>query len=139
MFLCSRAKLLPPLKIRLARVEDHDDLVPIFNKKSELNPGIPYRYSLICCNLTFSFTELHSTYFLANLMAKAGKENGKGKEDVVLVAEGLSGRAVGIMSVTTQLDVRVLRKAFYLDPFNFLNGTVNFSNWLSILSVCYRN
>lgn len=44
------------------------------------------------------------------------------EDTAVLVAEGEHGKAVGILSLTTQIDVKVLRRAFYLDPFNYLRG-----------------
>eukprot|EP00026_Physarum_polycephalum_P001117 Phypoly_transcript_01118.p1 GENE.Phypoly_transcript_01118~~Phypoly_transcript_01118.p1 ORF type:complete len:1198 (+),score=147.66 Phypoly_transcript_01118:30-3623(+) len=100
IFLCGRTKIVPPLLVRLARVEDHDDLVPIFNKKSELNP------------------ELHNQYFLASLMSQQTPNTS------VLVAE-VNKRAVGIMSLTTAIEVHQLRQAFSLEPFNFLKSSEN--------------
>lgn len=103
IFMCHRSDVVPQLIIRLAKVEDHDDLVPIFNKKSELNP------------------ELHSQYFLASLISSVSPTTS------VLVAE-VDKRAVGIMSLTSNVDVYPLRKAFALEPFNFLQSSEDAEN-----------
>lgn len=63
-------------------MEDHDDLVPIFNKQSELQPNI------------------HQDFFLAHLI-QSQDENNK-----TLVAE-VNGTAVGMLSMTTNIQLEV--------------------------------
>ena len=36
LFLCGRDKFVPMLHVRQARVQDHDDLTPIFEKQSDM-------------------------------------------------------------------------------------------------------
>ena len=36
VFVCKRHEHVPVLHIRNARVQDHDDLVPIFNRQSDM-------------------------------------------------------------------------------------------------------
>lgn len=112
-----RTKIVPPLSVRLARVEDHDDLVPIFNKKSELNPGSITSFPLLSILKKYlQIIELHSQYFLASLMSQQTTSTS------VLVAE-VNNRAVGIMSLTTAIEVHQLRQAFFLEPFNYLKSS----------------
>lgn len=54
---CHRSEFVPRLKVRRARVEDHDDLVPIFNKQSQLLP------------------EIHDKFFLAQLIESQDEDN----------------------------------------------------------------
>eukprot|EP00741_Cyanophora_paradoxa_P022490 tig00021464_g21716.t1 len=84
-----------PVKIRTARVEDHDDLVPIFNSQSEV------------------LTERYGEFFLASLIESQDEENR------ALVAE-VNGRAVGLMALTSQLDVQLLQQGFVLEPYDSL-------------------
>jgi hypothetical protein len=54
---CERSKNLPKLNIRLAKVEDHDDLIPIFNRQSQLP------------------AEVRGKFFLANLIENQDQNN----------------------------------------------------------------
>ena len=74
---------------------------------------VAFRTYIFLCNNK----ELHTNYFLASLMSQASSDA------AVLVAE-VDRRAVGIMSLTTRVDVKSLRKSFFLDPFNYLQGMV---------------
>ena len=51
MHACQRGLYLPQLAVRTARVEDHDDLVPVFNAQSEV------------------LTERYGEFFIAELIA----------------------------------------------------------------------
>lgn len=119
IYVCDRSKVVPRLVIRPARVEDHDDLVPIFNKKSELNPGNPTTPFFLSEYFLKRTTELHSQYYLATLISQSTEAKSGSR---VLVAT-VKDRAVGLMGLTTAFDVQPLRKAFFLEPFNFLKSS----------------
>lgn len=95
VFCCNREVFIPTLTIRNARVEDHDDLVPIFNSQSEV------------------LTELYGEFFIAELI-EAQNDTTK-----ALVAE-VDGRAVGLMSLTNDIKLDVLQQCFELAPYNNL-------------------
>ena len=57
VFACPRALYLPELLIRRARVEDHDDLVPVFNAQSEV------------------LTERYGEFFIAELIDRQDARN----------------------------------------------------------------
>lgn len=85
---CSRAEHVPKLVVRTARVEDHDDLVPIFNEQSDLD------------------TRLHDSFFLARVIENQNATN------VALVAEHSNGRAAGIACVSADVQRAELSDAF---------------------------
>ena len=90
----------PPLRVRPARVEDFDDLAPIFEAQSEVVRG--------------AFGE----YFLAEVI-----EGAERSRDVrcVLVGER-GGRAVGLISVTAGVPVGPLQKNFCAEAFGNLQA-----------------
>jgi len=92
---CTRAQIIRPLYIRMARVEDHDNLVAVFNSQSEV------------------VTDIYGEYFIAELIEAQNEEN------KALVAE-VDGRAVGMMCLTSNVDINVLAQCFHLDPYDNL-------------------
>lgn len=92
---CHRHDHCPVLHIRHARVEDHDDLTPIFNRQSDV------------------LTSTYGDYFLAELI--------EAQDDVnkCIVAD-VNGTAVGFMSVCSEVDAGLLADCFDLKPFNGL-------------------
>jgi hypothetical protein len=92
---CRRAVFIPPLRVRRARIEDHDDLVPVLNRQSEV------------------LTSIYGEFFLATLIESQDAHN------VCLVAE-VAGRAVGLLCVTDDIDVTLLNECFQLEPYDFL-------------------
>eukprot|EP00742_Colponemidia_sp_Colp-10_P005991 GILJ01006412.1.p1 GENE.GILJ01006412.1~~GILJ01006412.1.p1 ORF type:complete len:1622 (+),score=306.28 GILJ01006412.1:470-4867(+) len=95
VFFCHRVSLIPQLLVRDARVEDHDDLVAVFNSQSEV------------------MTEIYGDYFVAELI-EAQNETNK-----ALVAE-VDNRAVGLLALTSDVDVTVLHQCFDLEPYDNL-------------------
>mmetsp|Transcript_104630 Transcript_104630/g.197075 ORF Transcript_104630/g.197075 Transcript_104630/m.197075 type:complete len:1537 (-) Transcript_104630:70-4680(-) len=95
VFCCRRLEVVTPLTIRMARVEDHDNLVAVFNAQSEV------------------ITDLYGDYFIAELIEAQNDEN------KALVAE-VDGRAVGLMCLTSDVDINVLSQCFQLDPYDNL-------------------
>merc|ERR1719272_2821841 len=93
--ICRRLDIITPLFIRMARVEDHDNLVAVFNAQSEV------------------ITDIYGEYFIAELIEAQNEEN------KALVAE-VDGRAVGLMCLTSDVDVNVLAQCFQLDPMDNL-------------------
>lgn len=92
---CRRTSWRLNLDTRPAQVEDYDDLVKIFDSQSQV--------------LTKTFGE----FFLAELI-EAQDENNRA------VAATLRGRAVGMMCLTTQIDVSLLQNNFELEAFDNL-------------------
>jgi hypothetical protein len=90
-----RLDVITPLFIRMARVEDHDNLVAVFNAQSEV------------------ITDVYGEYFIAELIEAQNDEN------KALVAE-VDGRAVGLMCLTSDVDINVLSQCFQLDPYDNL-------------------
>uniref|UniRef100_A0A0G4H5F0 Uncharacterized protein n=1 Tax=Chromera velia CCMP2878 TaxID=1169474 RepID=A0A0G4H5F0_9ALVE len=84
---CSKQSLVAPMHVRTAKVEDHDELVTIFNEQSEV------------------VTATYGRYFIAELIAA------QTTEDRALVAE-VDGRARGLLSVTTDVDLNLLSQCF---------------------------
>mmetsp|Transcript_28030 Transcript_28030/g.71900 ORF Transcript_28030/g.71900 Transcript_28030/m.71900 type:complete len:1184 (+) Transcript_28030:552-4103(+) len=95
VFACPRGLYLPTLLIREARVEDHDDLVPVFNSQSEV------------------LTERFGEFFIAELIETQNASNR------ALVAE-VDGHAIGLMSISSEIDLGLLQQCFDLRPFNLL-------------------
>jgi len=95
VLVCQRPTVIQDLFIRSARVEDHDNLVAVFDEQSEV------------------ITEVYGEYFIAELIEAQNEEN------KALVAE-VDGRAVGLMCLTSDVDVNVLAQCFQLDPYDNL-------------------
>ncbi|KAM7327194.1 hypothetical protein ACRRTK_013561 [Alexandromys fortis] len=91
--ICHRHDHYPQLHIRKARVEDHDDLMPIF---------LHYDNTL---------REIYGEYFLAELIEAQDEEN----HAVVCEVEG---KAVGFMSVCSSVNLPLLHECFDLGPFH---------------------
>ncbi|KAJ3353417.1 hypothetical protein GGF32_003087 [Allomyces javanicus] len=99
LYVCRRATVLPPLTVRRARVEDCDDLVPLFKAQNMLPPDA-------------------GDYHVAEILESHNPAV------VSLVAEH-EGTAVGFVSASTDVDVGVLGKYFALDLYtDLLNASV---------------
>lgn len=92
---CHRHDHSAKLHIRPARVEDHDDLTPIFNRQSDV------------------LTSTYGDFFLAELIEAQDEDN-------KCVVADVKGTAVGFMSVCSKVDVELLSSCFDLKPFNGL-------------------
>ncbi|XP_053103217.1 cilia- and flagella-associated protein 61 isoform X2 [Hemicordylus capensis] len=95
LYVCHRHQFCPQLHIRIARVEDHDDLTPIF----------------MCHNDTLR--ETYGEYFLAELIEAQDEDN------LAVVCED-GGKAVGFMSVCSEVNIQLLHDCFDLGPFHGL-------------------
>ncbi|KAK3093002.1 hypothetical protein FSP39_009876 [Pinctada imbricata] len=95
LFACHRHNHVPVLHIRKARVEDHDDLTPIFNRQSDM------------LKMTYG------DYFLAELI--------EAQDDHMqcMVAE-VDGTAIGFMSISDDVNVDLLNNCFELGPMHGL-------------------
>eukprot|EP01043_Picozoa_sp_COSAG02_P008175 COSAG02_NODE_257_length_26838_cov_118.324844_7_plen_1221_part_00 len=98
LMMCGRDDILPRCKVRRARVEDHDDLVPIFEAQSEL------------------LSEQYGEFFLADVIASSAEPE---TPQEALVAE-IHGRAVGLLVVSSDVDVSLLQDCFHLAPYGGL-------------------
>jgi len=92
---CHRHDHCAKLHIRPARVEDHDDLTPIFNRQSDV------------------LTSTYGDFFLSELIEAQDQKN-------KCVVADVKGTAVGFMSVCSTVDVELLSNCFDLKPFNGL-------------------
>lgn len=93
------------MEIRLAREEDQDDLAEVFNLQSEL--------------LTAQFGE----FFIADLIATQNQTRNITKQFAsdgkALVAQ-VGTKAVGLLSLSTEIDYQLLAKNYQLDTYEFL-------------------
>ncbi|NXR04832.1 CFA61 protein, partial [Sagittarius serpentarius] len=95
LLVCPRHCYLPQLYVRKARLEDYDDLMPIWTRQSE------------------TLKETYSEYFLADLIECQDREN-----QAVVCEDG--DTAVGFMSLCSQVNVSLLQECFDLGPFHGL-------------------
>jgi len=95
MMTCARIKYQPNLKVREAKVEDYDDLVDLFDTQSQV------------------LSETYGKYFLADLI-----ESQDNSSRAVVAESG--DQAVGLLCLSSEVDISVLASAFDLEPFNFL-------------------
>lgn len=79
----------PPLYVRVAEPEDFDDLRPIFNAQSEV---LRSRYG--------------GDYFYLAELIEAAAADGANALNACFVAE-VDGKAVGMMSLSTDVDIKV--------------------------------
>ncbi|KAL8273686.1 hypothetical protein Esti_002398 [Eimeria stiedai] len=92
---CRRQVLLPPLQARLAKMEDHDDLLAVFDGQTMLHSSV------------------YGDYFIAELIGSQNEENR------CIVSE-VDGRARGFAAFTTQVDLALLANCFDLSAYDFL-------------------
>ncbi|KFQ92308.1 Uncharacterized protein C20orf26, partial [Nipponia nippon] len=95
LLVCPRHWYHPQLYVRKARLEDCDDLTPIWTRQSE------------------TLKETYSEYFLADIIECQDEEN-----RVVVCEDG--DTAVGFMSLCSQVNVSLLQECFDLGPFHGL-------------------
>ena len=95
VFFSPRLNVLPFIEVRRAKQEDHDDLADVFNSQSE------------------TITEAYGEYFIAELIANQNEHN------KALVAQ-VKDKAVGLLGLTNNVDIKLLHKCFELDPFDNL-------------------
>lgn len=89
----------------MAREEDHDDLAYIFNKQSEV--------------LTSQFGE----FFIADLIAAQNltrRMNRGDKSEGKAIVGQVGDKAIGLMSISTEIDYSLLNQYFELDIFENL-------------------
>ncbi|KAJ3038149.1 hypothetical protein HDV00_000949 [Rhizophlyctis rosea] len=94
MHVCLRKDVVPSVKVRKARVEDCDDLVPMFKKQNLLEGK-------------------HADFYLAELLES------KSERIKTLVAEA-DGEVVGFMSLNRDVDQELLAETFHVEAFDLL-------------------
>ncbi len=90
---CSRIEYRANLATRTAQVEDYDDLVKIFDAQSAV------------------LTSTYGEYFLAELIESQDENN-------YAVVADIDGKAVGLMCVSSEIDMDLLKASFQLEPFD---------------------
>jgi hypothetical protein len=95
VLMCDRSAFLPTLAVRIACVEDHDDLIPIFEEQNDL------------------LKEHYGEFFLADMIESQDAKN----RAVVSLAEH---HACGLVAVSSDIDLALLQQCFQLERFEHL-------------------
>ncbi|KAE8601161.1 hypothetical protein XENTR_v10013560 [Xenopus tropicalis] len=95
LYMCHRHNHCPQLYVRNARVEDYDDLIPIFMRHND------------------TLKATYGEFFLAELI------EAQDEQSHAIVSED-KGKAVGFMSVSSEINARLLQSCFDLGPFHGL-------------------
>ncbi|CAD8112864.1 unnamed protein product [Paramecium primaurelia] len=93
------------LEIRMAREEDHDDLAAIFNRQSDVH------------------TEEFGEFFIADLIATQNQTRRQARNyrsDGKAIVGQVGDKAVGLMSISSDIDYRLLGQCFDLEVFDNL-------------------
>ena len=93
------------MEIRMAREEDHDDLAEIFNKQSDV---LTSQFG------EFFIADLIATQNLTRRMTKGSTSEGKA------VVGQVGDKAIGLMSISTEIDYKLLNQHFELGTFDNL-------------------
>lgn len=105
MYFTPKSHVVEDMEIRMAREEDHDDLAEIFNKQSDV--------------LTSQFGE----FFIADLIATQNltrrMTKGSVSEGKAIVGQ-VGDKAIGLMSISTEIDYKLLNQYFDLSTFDNL-------------------
>jgi hypothetical protein len=105
LFYTPKSHVVEHMEIRMAREEDHDDLAEIFNKQSDV--------------LTSQFGE----FFIADLIATQNltrrMTRGSVSEGKAIVGQ-VGEKAIGLMSISTEIDYRLLNQYFQLGTYDQL-------------------
>ncbi|MEW5303374.1 MAG: hypothetical protein WDW36_006075 [Sanguina aurantia] len=106
MLSCTRATVMPPLNIRPARVQDHDQMLPVLRRGKALYPEM---------------SELPQASRPAEPYALTRMVEDQNEHNRVFVAHAEDGRLVGFMVVTADVQTAGIMDAFDLHPYdNFL-------------------
>jgi uncharacterized protein YfiM (DUF2279 family) len=95
LFLTKREKHVPVLNIRVARVNDNDDLVPLFNSYTEV------------------LKATYGDFYIAELIEAQNEDN-------KCLASEANDLAMGFMALTTDVNLTLLNECFELGPFHGL-------------------
>lgn len=95
LFLTKREKHVPVLNIRIARVNDNDDLVPLFNSYTEV------------------LKATYGDFYIAELIEAQNEDN-------KCLASEANDLAMGFMALTTDVNLNLLNECFELGPFHGL-------------------
>lgn len=93
------------LEIRMAREEDHDDLAEIFNKQSGV---LTSQFG------EFFIADLIATQNLTRRITKGSKSEGKA------IVGQVGDKAIGLMSISTEIDYKLLNSCFELGIYDSL-------------------
>ena len=95
---CDRESVIPSLGVRSACVQDHDDLLPIFDQQSQV------------------LSRTYGDFFLAEMI--------EAQDDANHALVGLAqGRAAGLMAISTDIEVDLLQRCFSLEQYDYLVKT----------------
>ncbi|CAF0869342.1 unnamed protein product [Adineta steineri] len=104
IMVCYRKDHFPALFIRTARVQDNDDLAPLFNQYNEI------------------LKQTYGDFFVAELIESQDADN------KALVAE-CNGYAIGFMSISKEVNIDVLNEIYVLSAFHGLRAAHPDDQW----------
>lgn len=105
LYISLRNSCCDELEIRMAREEDHDDLAEVFNAQSEV------------------LTEQFGEFFIADLIANQNqtrRNTEKIKSDGKALVGEVNNKAIGLMSLSSDIDYKLLVNAFELETYDNL-------------------
>lgn len=105
LFYSSKLVVTEKLEIRMAKEEDHDDLAEIFNKQSGV---LTSQFG------EFFIADLIATQNLTRRITKNSKSEGKA------IVGQVGDKAVGLMSISTEIDYKLLNNCFELGVYDNL-------------------
>jgi hypothetical protein len=106
---CARQQLAPPLSVRRARVQDHDELLPLLQSAARRHPSLAQLPDSCRTDEPFALTRLISSQDAGNAVLVAQLRGGGG---------GGGDRLVGLLVATCDVDVPLLHAAFDLAPYD---------------------
>ncbi|CAF0926188.1 unnamed protein product [Rotaria sp. Silwood1] len=104
VMICHRKDHFPTLFIRTARVQDNDDLAPLFNRYNDI------------------LKQTYGDFFVAELI-ESQDDNNK-----ALVAE-CNGYAIGFMSISNEVNIDILNEVYSLSAFHGLRAKHPDDQW----------
>lgn len=105
VYYSSKLQVTEKLEIRMAKEEDHDDLAEIFNKQSGV---LTSQFG------EFFIADLIATQNLTRRITKGSKSEGKA------IVGQVGDKAVGLMSISTEIDYKLLNNCFELGIYDNL-------------------
>jgi len=115
LWACNRRQLMPQLSLRRARVQDHDELLPLLQRAATRHPALAQLPDSCKPNEPFALTRLITSQDAGNTVLVAHQRRGAGSDQ----------QLVGFLVATCDVDVSLLHAAFDLGPYDgFVDPTL---------------
>ncbi|KAL6751227.1 hypothetical protein V8C86DRAFT_2782277 [Haematococcus lacustris] len=121
LFQADADSVLPPLAVRRARVEDHDDMLPVLTQASTRYPALAKLPESSSPDEPFALTRVVSGQDEANLVLVAHTPRSQphaATQPSRSTAKSAVQQLVGFMVLTREVDTSALQDAFDLHPFD---------------------